>query len=196
MIPAGMPPGATPFVALVLVGIALSIAERWYSLANESRMMREGGVEIAPRVFRLMVPVYVLVFPAALAEHLLAPRAASPMMIATMAGIFLISKGLKLWVILHLREGWTMKVILPRHLRVVTTGPYRFMRHPNYIAVMGEILALPLAGGAWITAAAAGILFTLILVVRVRTEEEALLARPEYAAAMGGKRRFVPGRRG
>ena len=89
-----------------------------------------------------------------------------------------------------------MKVILPRHLRVVTTGPYRCMRHPNSIAVLGEILALPLAGGAWITAAVAGILFTLILVVRVRTEEEALLARPEYAAAMGGKRRFVPGRRG
>ena len=194
--PAGMPPGANPFVVLVLLAIALAIAERWYSLANESRMLREGGVEIAPRVFRLMVPVYVLVFPAALTEHLLAPRVTSHMMIGTMGGLFLVSKGLKLWVILHLREGWTMKVILPQHLHVVTTGPYRFMRHPNYIAVMGEILALPLAGGAWVTATAAGILFMLILVARVRTEEEALMARPEYVAALGGKRRFLPGRRG
>lgn len=194
--PAGVPPGGTPFVALVLLAVALAIAERWYSLANESRMLREGGVEIAPRVFRLMVPVYVLVFPAALAEHLLVPRATSFMMIGAMGGFFLISKGLKLWVILHLRECWTMKVILPRHLHVVTSGPYRFIRHPNYIAVMGEIIALPLVGGAWVTAAAAGILFMIILVARVRTEEEALMARPEYAAALGGKRRFLPGRRG
>ncbi len=182
------------FSSLIALAILLAIAERRYALANERRILAAGGSEVAPRVFRLMVPVYVLVFPAAVAEHLLAARRPPVPVAAAMVAVFLASKALKLWAVAHLREGWTMKVILPPALRVVTSGPYRYLRHPNYVAVMGEIIALPLAGGAFVTAAAAGALFLAILAVRVRTEEAALMARPEYARAMGGRRRFLPRR--
>ncbi len=183
------------FVAFVLLAVLLASLERLYAARNERRLRREGGAEVAPSVFLLMVPVYSLVFVGALAEHLgLRRRPPLSLMVAAVV-LFVAAKGLKLWAILHLDGAWTMRVILPRTLRVVTTGPYRYARHPNYVAVMGEIAALPLAGGAWITAVAGVILFAGILTLRVRSEEAALMGRPEYAASMGPKRRFLPGER-
>ena len=143
----------------------------------------------------MMAPVYSASIPAAVAEHLLMGRRPTLPFAASMALLFLLAKGLKVWAILSLGDLWTMRVIVSRSLRVVTGGPYRFLRHPNYVAVAFELTALPLAGGAFITAAAAGAPFLALLWARVRTEEAALMARPEYAAAMGTKRRFLPGGR-
>ncbi len=185
--------GSALNTSLVALAILIALGERLYAAGNERRLRREGAEEIAPWVFRLMAPVYLLVFPGAIAENVLLDRRPLPVVAFTMAALFFAAKLLKLWAVLHLREAWTMRVFLPRSLRVVTTGPYRYLRHPNYIAVMGEVVALPLAGGAFITATVCGTLFALILVLRIRTEEAALLARPEYAALMGGKRRFLPG---
>jgi len=181
------------FVALVAAAAAVAIVERLYARRNERRLLREGAEEVAPWVFRLMVPVYVAIFPAAVAEHfVLTPR--PPLALAiVMVALFLLAKGLKIWAILSLGDLWTMRVILPRSLRVVTGGPYRHLRHPNYVAVVFEVTALPLAGGAFITAAAGGLLFLGLLWARVHTEETALLACPGYADAMGSRRRFLPG---
>jgi methyltransferase len=182
------------YVAFVALAILVALIERRVAFVNEHRLVESGAEEIAPWVFRLMVPVYSLIFPAAIAEHLLERRSPPAVLAGAMLLLFLLSKGLKLWGVRHLGEAWTMKVILPARLDVVTSGPYRYMRHPNYVAVMGEILALPLAGGAYATALAGAGLFFVILVFRVRTEEAALLARPEYAGPMGRRRRFLPGR--
>jgi methyltransferase len=179
------------FVALAIV---VALLERRVSFVNERRMLGEGAEEIAPWVFRLMIPVYSLIFAAAVAEHLLDRRRPPVLLVGGMLVLFVLSKALKFWAIRHLRDEWTMKVILPARFRVVTSGPYRHLRHPNYIAVMGEILALPLAGGAYVTALAGAGSFFVILFFRVRTEEAALLARPEYAGSMGRRRRFLPGR--
>jgi methyltransferase len=183
------------YLAFVATAAAIAVAERVYASRNEARLLAEGAVEVAPWVFRLMVPPYVLIFPAAVAEHLLAPRRLSTPLLVSMLLLFAASKALKVWAILHLGRAWTMKVIVPRDLRVVCTGPYRYLRHPNYVAVIGEILSLPLAGGAWATALVGGAIFAAVLSFRVRTEEAALGARPAYAAFMTGKRRFLPGRR-
>jgi len=180
---------STLYIALVLAAAVIAILERVYARRNESRLLSEGAEETAPWVFRLMAPVYSISFPAAVAEHLLMGRRPTLPFAATMVMLFLLAKGLKIWAIFSLGDLWTMRVILPRTLRVVTGGPYRFLRHPNYVAVLAELTALPLAGGAFITAAAAGALFLFLLWARVRTEEAALLARPEYAAAMGSRRR-------
>jgi methyltransferase len=183
------------FITLVAAAVVIAILERVYARRNEVRLLSEGAEETAPWVFRVMAPVYSASFPAAVAEHLLLGRRPSVFFAAAMIMLFLLAKGLKIWAIVSLGDLWTMRVILPRPLRVVTGGPYRFLRHPNYVAVLVELTALPLAGGAFITAAAAGALFLALLWVRVRTEEAALLARPEYAAAMGSRRRFIPGGR-
>jgi methyltransferase len=183
------------YITLVAAAVVIAILERVYARRNEVRLLSEGAEETAPWVFRLMAPVYSISFPAAVAEHLLMGRRPTLPFAATMVMLFLLAKGLKIWAIFSLGDLWTMRVILPRPLRVVTGGPYRFLRHPNYVAIFFELTALPLAGGAFITAAAAGALFLFLLWARVRTEEAALLARPEYAAAMGSRRRFLPGGR-
>jgi len=76
---------------------------------------------------------------------------------------------------------------------VVTTGPFRFVRHPNYTGVILEMISLPLIHTAWITAIVTSLAYFLVLSKRIRAEEGVLMANPEYRAAMGGKPRFVPG---
>jgi methyltransferase len=181
------------YVSLVAAAAVIAILERVHARRNEVLLLSKGAEEVAPWVFRLMAPVYSLVFPAAIAEHLLMARHPPVPLAASMVLLFFLAKGLKIWAILSLKDLWTMRVIPPRPLRVVIGGPYRHLRHPNYVAVILEVTTLPLAGGAIITAAAGGVLFFALLWARVRTEEAALLARPEYADAMGQKHRFIPG---
>lgn len=183
------------YPAAVAAAALVAFAERLVALRNERRLDGAGTPEIAPLVFRLMAPVYVLVFPAAVAEHLVLDRHPAPVFAAAMGALFVAAKLLKAWAVVHLGGAWTMKVYVPPDLRVACGGPYRFIRHPNYVAVALEIAALPLAGGAWITALAAVALFSPLLKARIRSEERALMAHPDYAAAMAAKGRFLPWRR-
>jgi methyltransferase len=74
----------------------------------------------------------------------------------------------------------------------VDSGPYRWVRHPNYTAVFVEMLALPLVHSAWITAAAGGLAHLFVLRARVAAEDRVLLASADYVARMGSKPRFLP----
>ncbi len=184
------------FICLVTAAAVLALAERLYARRNEKRLLREGGREVAPVVFRVMVPVYSAIFPLSVIEQIVLRREAPAAWMAAMIALFLAAKSLKLWAVLQLRRDWTMKVVVPADLRVVTSGPYRFIRHPNYVAVLIEVIALPLAGGAWSTALIGGLAFLALLRIRVRSEEEALFEHPAYAGAMANKGRFLPRRGG
>src|SRR6202166_4134581 len=83
-------------------------------------------------------------------------------------------------------------VVSPR-LGLIFSGPFRFVRHPNYAAVFAEMLALPLIHTAWITALAGSIAHVVVLAHRLSTEERVLFADPGYRSAMAGKPRFLPG---
>jgi methyltransferase len=78
-------------------------------------------------------------------------------------------------------------------LGVITSGPFRYVRHPNYAAVFVEMIALPLIHTAWATALAGAIAHIGVLALRLSTEERVLFANPDYAAAMASKPRFLPG---
>jgi len=188
-----MTPSSMAYAVCVAFAILLAILERVCALRNERRLRADGACEIAPAVFLWMVPVYSLHFVAAFLEHAVGLRHPAQGWVIAMAVLFAASKGLKLWAIRHLAGQFTMRVFIPVRPVVVGTGPYRLMRHPNYVAVMGEMTALPLLGGSWMTALVFGAAFLVILRARVRTEEEALLRLPEYAARMAGRRRFLPG---
>ena len=97
------------------------------------------------------------------------------------------------WVIRTLGEHWNVQVMDSTKLGVITTGPFRYVRHPNYAAVFVEMIALPLIHTAWITALAGAIAHVLVLALRLSTEERVLFANPDYAAAMSSKPRFLPG---
>ncbi len=82
---------------------------------------------------------------------------------------------------------------MPHDLRPVVAGPYRFVRHPNYTAVVAEFAALPMAGGAWLSAACLSALNAAVLYPRIKAEEALLAASPAYRTAFAGRARFIPG---
>jgi methyltransferase len=106
--------------------------------------------------------------------------------------LFALANVLRWWVIATLGLHWNVQVMGSMSLGVVTSGPYRWVRHPNYVAVFVELAALPLVHGAWITALAGAGLHVAVLRSRLRAEEAVLAGDDVYRAAMGDKPRFIP----
>ena len=106
--------------------------------------------------------------------------------------LFLLATALRWWVIRTLGAHWNVEVMDSAPLGVVVKGPFRWVRHPNYLGVFVEIVALPLIHTAWITAIVAAAGNVWVLRNRLRVEEPVLDADPAYRAAMAGKPRFLP----
>ena len=96
----------------------------------------------------------------------------------SMLALVLASQALRWWCIATLGRRWNTRVIVVPGLAPVTAGPYRFLRHPNYVAVVVEGVALPLVHAAWITAVVFTVLNAGLLAVRIRTEDAALNTLP------------------
>jgi len=109
-----------------------------------------------------------------------------------MAVLFLFATALRWWVIRTMGAHWNVEVMASGPLGVVTSGPFRWVRHPNYLAVSIELVALPLIHTAWITALVAAAGNAAVLRHRLRLEEPVLDANPAYRNAMAGKPRFLP----
>lgn len=91
--------------------------------------------------------------------------------------VFLLAQGLRYWAIGSLGRYWNTRIVIVPGGQRITRGPYRYLRHPNYLAVALELLSLPLAFNAWVTALAATVLNAwLLLCVRIPAEEKALAA--------------------
>jgi len=99
---------------------------------------------------------------------------------------------LRLSVLLSLRRSWTVRAVVPSDLAVIDRGPYRWIRHPNYVALGLEFLGLPLIGGAYASALGLGVANALLLGRRIHEEEALLMAIPAYRQRMAHKPRFLP----
>jgi methyltransferase len=101
---------------------------------------------------------------------------------------------LRIWTLRTLGDSWSTRVtrFVGGGRRVVTDGPYRYIRHPNYLAVILELAALPMAGGAVVTAIAASLVNALVLSRRIPLEERELAADPAWRAAMLPLPRLLP----
>jgi methyltransferase len=140
-----------------------------------------------------MVALHAGVLGGAALEVLWLRRPFLPALAVPAALLFLLATALRWWTIRTLREHWNTQVMDSASLGVVVTGPFRWVRHPNYLGVFVEMAALPLIHGAWITALAAVAGNIRVLRNRLRVEEPMLEAHPQYRAAMSGKARFLPG---
>lgn len=109
------------------------------------------------------------------------------------AGVLVCTNALRWWSMASLGKAWNARGAVPDPLPVVTAGPYRLIRHPNYVAVALEFPAIALAGGAWLSAIVLSALEAPVLAQRVREEERRLFAQPAYRAAFAQRKRFVPG---
>ncbi len=170
-------------------------AELWLSRRNANRALAGGGVEVGRGHWPAMVLLHALFPVAAIAEVLWLDRAFHPVL-AALCGIGLgASMGLRYWAVHTLGERWNARVIVvPGLPALADLGPYRFVRHPNYVAVIAEFWVLPLLHGAWLTALVFSLANGLLLRTRIRAEERALTEHCGYEAALGQRPRFLPER--
>ena len=149
------------------------IFEALRSGRNESLLRARGGIEPDDDVYPLMRIAYPSAFVAMIAEG--GARGASPTnWLVSGAIVFVFAKAIKYWAIAALGERWTFRVIVVPGAPLVRTGPYRFLRHPTYVGVMGEIVGVALLTGAIVAGPIATIVFAALLVKRIAVEERAL----------------------
>ena len=153
---------------LAMMGVELRISRR-----NEKRLRGEGAMEPPDDVYQSMRFVYPLCFISMAAEGWLRGPSRNLVPVAGLL-VLLTSKALKTWVIVSLGSNWSFHVLVrPRH-RLVTRGPYRYIRHPNYLAIAGEIIGMALLVGAPITGVISLGAMGLLLRKRIAVEERAL----------------------
>jgi methyltransferase len=174
--------------------LALLAAERVFELFISRRNARlafaQGGIEVGGNHYRVMVAMHTLFLVSCAVESLFVAHAISPI-ISTLALLgVLFAQLLRYVAVMTLGERWNTRIIVMPGAAPVTLGLYRWIRHPNYIAVVIEIAALPLIRGCWITAAVFTIANVLMLAVRIPAEERALGAN--YSEAFGSIARFFP----
>ncbi|MFL5359143.1 isoprenylcysteine carboxyl methyltransferase family protein [Archangium sp.] len=183
---------SSPHAYLGLLG--LLAVERWVELVlskrNAARAFARGGVETGQAHYRVMVVFHSLFLVACAVEAcgLERPFPGAPGYAAL--GVAVGAQALRYWAIASLGERWNTRIIVVPGLAPVTRGPYRFLRHPNYVAVVLELAAVPLVHGAWVTALVFSLGNALLLRVRIRAEEEALGAL--YAETFAERPRFIP----
>ena len=176
-------------IFLVLIG-GERIAELLLSRRNARIARARGGAESGAGQFRWMAAVHALFLPCCAAEVLLLGAAFPGVLGWICAAGALCAQGLRWWAISALGWRWNVRVIVVPGETFVRRGPYRFLRHPNYVAVVAEMLLIPLAHGAWISAAVFSTLNGLLLRARIRTEEKAL--GPAWEREFAGVPRFIP----
>jgi methyltransferase len=183
----------TLFIGLLAVVGAGRLVEMRLSRRHQ-RALGQRGVAVAPEpVFRFMVALHTGVLVAAAAEVLLLRRPFVPAVGVPALALFAAANLLRWWVIATLGPQWNVRVMgSAGALGVVSHGPFRWVRHPNYVAVFVELAALPLVHGAWLTALGGSILHALILRRRIALEESVLFADARYRETMGPKPRFIP----
>ncbi|MCZ2264997.1 MULTISPECIES: isoprenylcysteine carboxyl methyltransferase family protein [unclassified Isoptericola] len=168
---------AALYAALVLATGLERLAELVVSARHARWSFARGGVESGRGHFPAMVALHTGLLVACVVEVLVADRPFLPWLGWPMLALVLASQGLRWWCIVTLGERWNTRVIVVPGLPLVRRGPYRWLAHPNYVAVVVEGVALPLVHTAWVTALAFTVLNAwLLLGFRIPAEERALRA--------------------
>ena len=158
---------------LALVAVQ-RVGELIYANRNTRALLQRGGVEVGASHYPLFVVMHAawLVTMAVVIPPWTLPN-------WWLLGLFVVLQLLRLWVVFTLGPYWTTRIINVPGAPLVRGGPYRFVRHPNYVVVCAEIAVLPLAFGAVWIAAVFTILNAALLFVRIRIENAALAARSD-----------------
>jgi methyltransferase len=151
------------------------IAEAILSARHDCELRALGAIEPPGDVYKAMQLAYPGGFLLMLAEGWFRHIEWNALTAAG-CGLFIVAKALKYWAIASLGERWTFRVLVPPGSARTLTGPYRWLRHPNYIAVAGELIAVALTMRAVFTGLPVVVAFTLLMRRRVGIEENALAA--------------------
>jgi methyltransferase len=159
----------------VLAFVSLQrLGELFYARRNEARLRARGAREYAPAHYALIVAVHAAWL---LGLWVLAAGAAPNLVwLLAFAGL----QVLRVWVFVTLKERWTTRILVLPGAPLVRTGPYRFMSHPNYAIVSGELFVLPMAFALYAYALVFSLLNAGVLTIRIRAETRALAAERGY----------------
>ncbi|MFQ5890453.1 MAG: isoprenylcysteine carboxyl methyltransferase family protein [Gemmatimonadota bacterium] len=180
------------YFGFLLLLVSERLVELSISRRNAAWALGQGGIEVGQRHFRAMQLLHTAFFLACAAEVAFLRRPFRLALGFPMLALALASQVLRYWAIAALGRRWNVRVIVIPGVPAVDRGPYRYVRHPNYVAVILEGFAVPLIHSAWITAVCFTVLNAALLAVRIRCEEEALRAHADYARRLGGRPRFLP----
>lgn len=162
----------TPFQWILAFVVAQRLAELIWSNRNTRRLKADGGIEVGARHY----PLFILLHGGwLLSLALLVPAGAA--VIWPLFWLFVLLQLARLWLLASLGRYWTTRVITVPGAPLVRSGPYRFLRHPNYFIVSGEIAVVPLMAGAWEIALVFSVLNAALLRHRIAAEDAALAAR-------------------
>ena len=162
------------YVVLVLVVVAVRFVELGVAKRNLAWARERGGVETGAGHYPVMVALHTALLVGCLVEVPLADRPFLPWLGWPMLALLGAAHALRWWCIRTLGPQWNTRVVRVPGQPLVTGGPYRWFRHPNYVAVVVEGIALPLVHTAWVTALLFTVLNAALLRVRLGVEERAL----------------------
>lgn len=167
----------SPLVWILAFVVAQRLAELALARTNTRRLIARGGREVG----RAHYPLFILLH----GSWLLAIAATVPLEtqpVWSLVGVFAVLQALRIWVIVTLGRYWTTRIITLDAAPLIRHGPFRWVRHPNYWIVAGEIAILPLAFGAWEIALGFSILNALLVRHRIQVETAALMPRERVMA--------------
>jgi methyltransferase len=160
-------------VLTVVAALLMMGGELVLSLFNERQLRAKGAIEPPGDVIATMRWAYPVSFVAMAVEGALVGPSPAPILLGGLA-LFGFAKALKLWAISSLGSRWSYRVLILPGAPLVTSGPYRFIAHPNYLAVVGELVSVAMIVGAPITGVLATFAFGMLMRARIRVEDKAL----------------------
>ena len=157
----------------VIVGLLAvqRLAELGFARRNHRALLARGAVEVGRGHYPAMVALHagwLLALPATID-----PRTAASL---PLLAVFVLLQCGRIWVMATLGSRWTTRIVVLPGAEPIRGGPYRYVRHPNYLIVCGELAVVPLMFGAWVLAAAVSVLNLLVLRARLQVENRALEA--------------------
>jgi len=164
----------TPYVLLVVAVGVERLAELVVATRNARWAFAHGGVESGRGHYPVMAAMHTAFLVACIAEVAVADRPFLPWLGWPMLALVVASQALRWWCVATMGHQWNTRVIVVPGLPLVSAGPYRWLRHPNYVAVVVEVVALPLVHTAWVTALVFTLANAAVLAVRIPVEERAL----------------------
>jgi methyltransferase len=183
-------------VLFTLLWSCLVVQRLWevrVSRRHERALRSAGAIEHAPEQMPWMVALHASWLAATIAEVWLLERPFNLALFVVAFALFALGQSLRIAAMRNLGQRWTVRVITPTHGEPpVSTGLYRYVRHPNYLGVALEIAAFPLLHGAYLSALVFSALNALLLRARIRAEERALCATSSYGELCARAPRFVP----
>ncbi|WP_017729212.1 isoprenylcysteine carboxyl methyltransferase family protein [Halalkalibacterium ligniniphilum] len=182
-------------MALFYLFIGIVIAQRMVEVIiahyNARWIKERGGYEAGREHYKYMVALHFLFFLSLIVEVNISERIVTPWMLLPFS-LFLVAQIGRIWALVSLGRFWNTRIMILPGAELVARGPYRYLRHPNYVIVMIEFLMLPLMFGAFVTMFVFSILNGVMLFVRVKEEEKALQETTNYQEVFRGRSRFFP----